>query len=504
MKENKNNLIYYWTILINPIVLLIFYKCIKTLSALCMYGGLRRRAPIIVGCGVLLLVWFVIWTIIYRKRKSQEQKKLSKYIWILVLCVEVILLVTTTGYYGKQIVESASPFSGRLSDKIREWTDSRKVKLKHNNIYEDGIQGIFEDLETKIDLPEELYLVNQFSVDFLEDGTITGIYSFFYGKDTKGKTRSYLLSYDSRQSEKMTVWLDGNRGAKYEESSQTEYLDEKMDSLFEMMEHINLQETIEEYDKENMASSYYLKYFGYSDIYTNEKMTVLNNDGSALPLDVVKSEKGIYQGYEISVYTADKELVARYMDGSRRIVAREEEVEEEVVYEVGKSTEEDGIVYYFLNETRGWRLVVVDAAAGSRWYRIETTFDGGKNWIRTEPDPFPEELFGVADSIWFLNEENGFVLMGGASETHSELYHTMNGGLSFSRVNLPTELVEVEIPDLAEYDYVTMPYMEGNVLKTSLSLEKYDCCRIYFESEDLGETWYYTGVSEEYDVMYKR
>ena len=174
----------------------------------------------------------------------------------------------------------------------------------------------------------------------------------------------------------------------------------------------------------------------------------------------------------------------------------------EEVYEVGKSTEEDGIVYYFLNETRGWRLVVVDAAAGSRWYRIETTFDGGKNWIRTEPDPFPEELFGVADSIWFLNEENGFVLMGGASETHSELYHTMNGGLSFSRVNLPTELVEVEIPDLAEYDYVTMPYMEGNVLKTSLSLEKYDCCRIYFESEDLGETWNYTGVSKEYEEMY--
>ena len=155
MKENKKNLIYYWAILINPIALLIFHKCIKTLSTLCMYGGLRRRAPIIVGCGTLLLVWFVVWTIIYHKRKSQEQKKLPRYIWILVLCVEVILLLATTGYYGKQIVESASPFSGRLSDKIREWTDSRKVKLKHNNIYEDGIEGIFEDLETKIDLLEE-------------------------------------------------------------------------------------------------------------------------------------------------------------------------------------------------------------------------------------------------------------------------------------------------------------------------------------------------------------
>ena len=501
MKENKKNLIYYWAILINPIALLIFHKCIKTLSTLCMYGGLRRRAPIIVGCGTLLLVWFVVWTIIYHKRKSQEQKKLPRYIWILVLCVEIILLAATTGYYGKQIVESASPFSGRLSDKIREWTDSRKVKLKHNNIYEDGIQGIFEDLETKIDLPEELYLVNQFSVDFLEDGTITGIYSFFYGKDAKGKSRTYLLMYDSRQGEKMTVWLDGNRGLDDEETAQIVPLDEKMDSLFDMTAHIDLQTTVQEYAKENMASSYYLKYFGYSDIYTNEKMTVLDHDGSILPLDVVKSEKGIYQGYEISVYTSDKELVARYMDGSRRITVPEE-TEPEEVYEVGKSTQKDGIVYYFLNETKGWRLVVIDAAAGSRWYRIETTSDGGETWIRTEPDPFPEDLFGVADSIWFLDEETGFVLMGGASETHSELYRTVDGGLSFFRVNLPTELVEVEIPDLTEYDYVTMPYMEGNVLKTSLSLEKYDCCRIYFASEDLGEAWYYTGVSKEYEEMY--
>ena len=49
--SNKKNLTYYWTILLNPIALVVYYKCIKTLSTLCMYGGLRRRAPIIVGCG---------------------------------------------------------------------------------------------------------------------------------------------------------------------------------------------------------------------------------------------------------------------------------------------------------------------------------------------------------------------------------------------------------------------------------------------------------------------
>ena len=503
MKEKNKNLILYWVILINPIVLLLFQMCLKTFAALCMYGGLRKRAPQIVGIVILLLVWLVIWTIIYHKRKAQEHKKNSSYIWGLFLLLEVTLLAGMIGYYGKQIVESARPFSGRLSSKIREYTQSKKVTLKHNNIYEDGITGIFEDLRTKIDIPEEVYLVNQFSVDFLGDGTITDIYCFFYGRDEKGKARTYLLSYDYTQSEKMTVWLDGNRASEGEGNNKMDPEDEKMDSLFEMMEHIDLQGCIKEYGMDNKYSSYYLKYFGYSDIYTSESLTVLDYDGKELSPDTVKTESGVYQGYEISVYTSNKELVARYMDGSRRITTIKEEPEEKIDYEIGKSVSEDGNIYYFQNVNLGWRLVVVDAAAGSRWYRIESTSDGGKNWTRTEPDPFPNELFGVADSIWFFDEKHGFVLMGGASETHSELYYTEDGGFSFSRIKLPTELVEVTIPDLAEYDYITMPYLEENIMKVSLRLEKYDCCSIYFESKDLGKTWYYTGVSEEYDIMYQ-
>lgn len=68
---------------------------------------------------------------------------------------------------------------------------------------------------------------------------------------------------------------------------------------------------------------------------------------------MVKSENGAYEGYEISVYTSDKELVARYMDGSHRIAV--DESEPETLYVVGKSmqVQEDGCVYYFLNETSG-------------------------------------------------------------------------------------------------------------------------------------------------------
>lgn len=63
---------------------------------------------------------------------------------------------------------------------------------------------------------------------------------------------------------------------------------------------------------------------------------------------------------------------------------------------------------------------------------------------------------------------------------------------------LPTESIDIEISDLAEHDYITMPYQENGVSKVSLRLEKYDCGSIYFESNNNGEIWHYVGVSGDY------
>ena len=40
----------------------------------------------------------------------------------------------------------------------------------------------------------------------------------------------------------------------------------------------------------------------------------------------------------------------------------------------------DGTMYFFLDENNGWRLVITDAAAGSRFYVMEKTMDGGSTW----------------------------------------------------------------------------------------------------------------------------
>ena len=496
-KRRKTNRIIYWITLLNPVAIFLFYKFVKVLSDLCMFGGIRRRVPTIALCGFGLLIWFVLWTVFYHKKIKQAEITFPNTVFRMVLSAEVIVLLVTAGYYGSHIVESGMKYNGKLSWKIDEWTRSKKITLEHNNIYENGIEGIFEDLETKLDLPDELYLVNQFSVKFNYEGTITEIYSFFYGREDSGKTRTYLLDYNNRKSDKMTVWLDGNAGAEYEEV-------DKMQPLFDLMKYVNLQDEIRGYNNEQGSSIFELKYFGYREIASAMDLCVLVQDGASMHLDSVMEENGKYAGYEFSVYTPDKDgvLVTRYMDGYHRIIIDEPEPEEK--YEIGKSTSvrEDGSVYYFLNETIGWRLVVIDAAAGSRWYVIESTIDGGANWNRIEPDPFNGELFGVADSIKFLDEQVGFVLMSGASESYSKLYRTTDGGNSFALVELPTELIDIEISDLTEHDYITMPYQENGVLKVSLRLEKYGCGSIYFESNDNGETWDYTGLSEDYESMY--
>lgn len=495
MKEilRKPNRIIYWITLFNPIAIILFYKFMDVLSALCMYGGIRRRVPTIAGCGLLLFIWFVLWTLIYHKKFKCSECRFPKTLFRIIFCMELMVLLTIVVFFGTRIIESGMKYNGKLSWKIDEWIRSKKITLEHNNIYEDGIEGIFEDLETKLDLPEELYLVNQFSVKFNYEGTITDIYSFFYGRDDSGKTRTYLLDYSNRKSDKMTVWMDGNAGGEYDEA-------DKMQPLFDLMNHVDLKNELSRYNNEQSSCDFELKYFGYREITSSTDLCVLDQDGASIPLDSVLTENGKYSGYEFAVYTPDKDgvLVSRYMDGYHRIII--DESEPEVKYEIGKSTSvrEDGSVYYLINESKGWRLVVIDAAAGSRWYVIESTSDGGKNWNRIEPDPFNGELSGVADSIQFLDEQIGFVLMSGASESHSRLYRTTDGGNSFSMVELPIELIDVEIPDLAEHDYITMPYVENSVLKVSLRLEKYDCGSIYFESEDNGETWYYTGVSEDY------
>lgn len=51
---------------------------IKAFAKLCQMGGLRRRLPVMGICGLFLLVWFLVWTICYFKRKKAGKIKIDE------------------------------------------------------------------------------------------------------------------------------------------------------------------------------------------------------------------------------------------------------------------------------------------------------------------------------------------------------------------------------------------------------------------------------------------
>lgn len=163
----------------------------------------------------------------------------------------------------------------------------------------------------------------------------------------------------------------------------------------------------------------------------------------------------------------------------------------------------DGSMYFFLDDKIGWRLVVADAAAGSRFYQLEKTADGGDTWEMANQNPFGGNL-GVTEGLEFFDKNFGFAGLTGASQSHSSLYVTRDGGTTFTELQLPLETV-TELPPLAKelnftienYKYCEMPKKKEDILTIKLLTGAGEIQGIRFESKDNGETWAYAGISVE-------
>lgn len=129
----------------------------------------------------------------------------------------MILLIAATLFFGGRIVYSAIPYHGALSWELDEWMRKKEVELKHNNLFEDGVEGVLMDLDEVLELPEELYIANKFQVSFDGNGTIQSIYASIYGKNEAGERKTYLIDYDTDSSNDMTVWIDGNANGEYDD-----------------------------------------------------------------------------------------------------------------------------------------------------------------------------------------------------------------------------------------------------------------------------------------------
>ncbi|MCD8242018.1 MAG: hypothetical protein LUD73_06540 [Lachnospiraceae bacterium] len=252
-----------------------------------------------------------------------------------------------------------------------------------------------------------------------------------------------------------------------------------------------------------------ISYSGYRSFTSKAGLYEVSENGIELDSDAVSQldAGGELCGYAVMLDISEDIpslhfiLEPEYVSQSELNAEREEEQTAEAIDAESWYTDSaDGTMYYFLNESRGWRLVVVDAAAGSRAYVLQGTDDGGASWTDVSGDPFMGAA-GVAEGLIFYDENWGVAGLGSASGSYSRLYVTWDGGESFTQIEPDMDAVE-EIPDTAveygytaqDYDYLCMPEEEDGVLTLLTTMDQIERDGILFESTDKGWTWTCVGV----------
>lgn len=413
--------------------------------------------------------------------------------------------------------------------------DEVKVTLKHDNFFDDSVAGILEDLDNEIGLPKKIYLVNHFNVTFYATGEIAAIDTFFYGEDENGETRTYLVDYNRKKSSKMTVYINNYAETDYEE-------DMCLTPLFELLGNIKVKEQVDSWAEETKSHTFGISYSGKRAFTSADSLQVINAENTDTNGNSILSQLeygGEVTGFAVTFSTGGEENTDKIITyiinpkyTSAAVLAQQNRLEqiEKAKNSSGDVTgdnngnkdngiisgsededgeeatpwmenREDGSVYFFLDSNTGYRLLVADAAAGSRFYELECTKDGGQSWNQLNADPFCGNI-GVAEGIEFYNENLGVIGLRGASGAYSTLYLTQDGGKTFSMIELPMDEV-TELPDTAaqygleksDYDYCEMPQQEDGKFKIKVISEQGETDGILFESTDNGNTWNYSGIS---------
>lgn len=471
------------------IFILVYWISFYELYTLCKFGRFKNNITVLLGCMVFFLAWFIILIIRIVKRPAVVPEQIvdrykfyshCKTIWT---CVVTIIIVFITCFYGVKIYHSAINYSGKLSWYLSDLKNKRAVKLEHNNIYENGIEGIFTDINKKIHMPEKLYVLNNFSLNFDSNGGITSFDTFLYGKNAKGESESYLISYNRNKSGNITIYLNGYASAKYND-------DKLLEPLFNTMKVIPLKKTVSSWTGEQYGILYSGKRsFGYN----TDGIVYIDSNGNTNSAVNAYSE---IIGYTVSVYVPGKEnkiTPVRYnlTDSLNNVKTAEPSQDNEKSSNQSNNAADE---FYFSKQV-GYRLEITGAAAGSRSYSLTGTTDGGRTWKTINKDPFLGSL-GSATGMTFLSDKLGFLCLSHSGGSEGQLYRTEDGGASYKKVNFPGVKIALNNGEIYNpFDLPGMPYEKDgsfNILVGQGSDGDYNGgCKALYQSKDNGMTWQY-------------
>ena len=155
-----------------------------------------------------------------------------------------------------------------------------------------------------------------------------------------------------------------------------------------------------------------------------------------------------------------------------------------------------------LSDGSEYRMIVIDAAMGSRAYVMLYSKDSGKNIDVVNYDPL-NGTGGQAYDFKMFDDGTGYISQVWNGGDDGNLFRTENGGGHFSMCDLPSP--EAYMPDGTRYDPFTIPQMpekEGNdltlIVKQSEYAGDYKGGNIagQYKSSDNGKTWIYVSETE--------
>ncbi len=384
----------------------------------------------------------------------------ERKIWI---WIALSIMIICTILFGYRIYISATSFNGRLYKVLQKTFNEKSIEISHKDIYKDGILGILNDISKEVDLPEKLYITSNLSVKFNHEGEIEYFSTFLYGKDSKGKDKTYLIDYDISKDFKAKIYLNGFNNCTYDE-------DKSLQPLIETLGAIDIEEITNSLNEDN----YGILYYGKRDFaYNTDGIIYVNSQGETR---FASKAVSLLQGYFVSIYVPEKESVItplRYklVDNLKNIEGEDysgkvqEDNKEDL--DIGSTENKskilsDGTVEFFMDENIGYNLRVEDAAAGNRAYSLYKTTDGGNSYSLLNTSPFGQRI-GSAYGINFITEEVGFIGLAHNGGANGELYGTYDGGKTFNLVKVPEHIVNLsDGTSYNPFDYIEMPYKSGD------------------------------------------
>lgn len=419
--------------MLNPVFIIVYFLFLYVFLKLCKYGRgfLPFDMPILMVSIILLLIWLAVCVTLMIVKKEFIMIKWQHY-----LKIALVLMTVSTLYSGYRVYDMIINKTGKISYYYDEILKDKEMTLNNRSIFTGGFNEFMETAKKTMSMPNELYLSGSANIKCGYDGRISSFDMFVYGKDNN-ETKSYLISYKGGGT--VEFKLDGYVDPTYED-------DKKFQPFLDALESIKMDDYIEPFQ---------IKYSGVQNFgYNNKNIYYVDKKGA------VKVIENLTQ--EIQGYTVILEPLTELGPGIKKYVYVDN------VYNIPKTpvkkgdnkTDEDSYLKSMISDLIGYKLKITDAAAGSRFYSLYMTVDGGVNWDECNQDPFSGEL-GVSSGIVFFDEKLGYIGMSHSGGDTANLYCTKDGGKTFTKVDLQS-------PE--PYDYPSMPYKENGVYKIKVTI----------------------------------